>query len=334
MLVRFLRIVSWTVAWIILLAALAWAFLAIHFDAPPRLRTIGVAAVATAFVTTLFFVRGVRRKALVVLLLVAGVIAWWERIPPSNERDWLPDVAQLPRADIDGDRVTIHNLRNFDYRSETDYTEHWETRTFDLSQIRGFDMFLSYWGPTAIAHTISSWDFGDGGHLAISIETRKEKGETYSALLGFFRQYELYYVVADERDVIGVRTNHRGEHTYLYRLRASPERARHILLDYLATVNQLAEQPQWYNAMTHNCTTTIRDHVQNVTPTRPWGWQLLLNGYLDQLGYQRGTINNSLPFPEIKARSEITQKAIAANGAADFSERIRDGLPERPAPPP
>ena len=180
-----------------------------------------------------------------------------------------PDVARFPAATIAGRQVIIHNLRNFDYRSETDYTEQWETRTFDLDQIRGIDLFLSFWGPTLIAHTITSWEFADGSHLAISIETRKEKGESYSALRGFFRQYELYYVVADERDVIRLRTNYRGERVYLYRLKVRPEFARALLLDYLAEVNRLAGRPRWYNALTHNCTTVIQHHVRQVSPGYP-----------------------------------------------------------------
>jgi len=318
-------------AWLAIAIALLWAGMALWIDGPSPLRTWATSAFAFAVLTVLVIVRPWRRKALVLLLLFAAVVFWWSLISPRNDRDWLADVARPPWAEIDGDRITIHNLRNFEYRSETDFTENWETRSYDLQHLQGFDMFLSYWGPTAIAHTISSWDFGPDGNLAISIETRKEKGETYSALLGFFRQYELYYVIADERDVVGVRTNHRGEHTYLYRIRGTPERARAILLDYLATANRLAQRPQWYNALTHNCTTTIRDHIRNVTPTRPWGWQLLLNGYLDQLGYERGTINNSItPFAEMKVRSEITEKANAAAAAPDFSARIREGLPDRP----
>jgi hypothetical protein len=190
-------------------------------------------------------------------------------------------------------------------------------------------MFLCSWGSTLIAHTIASWDFLDGPPLAISIETRKERGESYSALRGFFRQFELYYVVADERDVIRLRTNFRGERVYLYHIRMSPENARAVLLDYLQAVNSLAKRPQWYNALTHNCTTTIRYHALQVGAGRPWDWRILANGHIDELSYERGTIDTSLPFPELKARSNITAKAKAAYDAIDFSARIRQGLPGR-----
>jgi hypothetical protein len=268
------------------------------------------------------------RLALVTALLpVVAVALWWNSITPSNQRDWAPDVARLARATFDGSRVTIKNVRDFKYRSETDYDQRWEARSFDLGEVRGVDLFLSFWGPTLIAHTITSWEFADGQHLAISIETRKENGESYSALRGFFRQYELYYLVADERDPVGVRTNYRGEQVYLYRLRAPAATARVLLLDYLKEVNRLADHPSWYNALTHNCTTTIRHHAKNVAAGRPFDWRILANGHLDELAYERGQIDTDLPFAELRVRSNITEKAKAADGSPDFSALIRVGLP-------
>ncbi|MDH3638962.1 MAG: DUF4105 domain-containing protein, partial [Gammaproteobacteria bacterium] len=218
-------------------------------------------------------------------------------------------------------------VRNFDYRSADDYTERWETRSYDLSRLRGADMFLSSWSSPWIAHTIASWDFGNGNHLAISIETRKEKNEQYSALRGFFRQFELHYVVADERDVVRLRSNYRGETVRLYRLKIPPDIARAVLLDYIEELNRLAETPRWYNALTHNCTTMIRHHVQQVAPGNPFDWRILVNGRLDELGYERGNIDTSLPFEELRRRSEITASARAADADPDFSVRIREGLP-------
>ena len=318
-----------TLTWPVLLVGAAWGALALWFDGPAERWLAGLLAggLIVGCVALLALVRPFSRGAFAVLLALAVVVAWWLAIPPRNDRDWSPDVGRLPRATIAGSRLTIENVRNFDYRTETDFTERWETRTYDLDHLRGVDMFLSFWGPTLIAHTIASWEFAEGPPLAISIETRKEKGESYSALRGFFRQYELYYVVADERDVIRLRTNYRGERAYLYRLRMRPERARAVLLDYLKEVNHLAGQPVWYNALTHNCTTTIRHHAQQVGAGRPWDWRILANGRLDELGYERGQIDTSLPFPELKARSEITERAKAADAALDFSTRIREGLP-------
>lgn len=325
---RFLKLLTWPA----LVLAIAWGAVAIWFDGPPARWLAGLLAVAFVSVSgaLLLWVRSFWGAVLAMLVPFAAVLGWWLSIPPSNDRDWYPDVARLPTATIEGHLVTVHNVRNFDYRTETDYTERWETRTYDLNQLVGVDMFISYWGPTLYAHTIASWEFADGQHLAVSIETRKEQGEEYSAVLGFFRQYEIYYVVADERDVIGVRANHRGERVYLYRLRTPLDAARAVLLDYLNEINRLARRPKWYNAFTHNCTTAIRYHAKNVAAARPWNWKLLVNGYLDELGYARGQINTSLPFPELKQRSDITEKAKAADGDPAFSRLIREGLPARP----
>lgn len=316
----------------------AWSAAALWFDGPAGLRDAGVLPVVAALpplaaIAALFWWRGRWRGIAAALLIPAAVVAWWDTIPASNNRDWMADVARPPVAEFSGNTVTIRNIRNFDYRTETDFTEHWEERTFDLDQIVGVDFYLSYWGSPWIAHTIVSWEFADGRFLAISIETRKEKGEQYSAILGFFREYELYYVVADERDVIRLRSNYRGEEVHLYRLNTSPATARALLVDYLEEVNRLAVTPVWYNAMTHNCTTTIRKHAQHVAPGNPFDWRILVNGKLDEVGYERGVFDNSMPFEEARRRSNITERAKAADADPDFSQRIREGLPPRPAPP-
>ncbi len=318
----------------LVLASLLWGSAALWIDGPAARPLAGLLAAAFAGtgLVLLLFVRSRGRGLVAYAILLALVLAWWLSIPPRNDRDWLPEVARLPSASIDGDRVTIRNVRNFDYRAVDDFDARWEERRYDLADLRGADLFLSYWGSPWIAHTIASWDFGEGRHLAISIETRKERGESYSALLGFFRQFELYYVVADERDLIRLRTNHRNEDVYLYRLRATPENARRVLLDYLAEINELAERPKWYNAATHNCTTTIRHHVQHVAPGNPWDWRILVNGKIDRLGYERGNVDTSLPFEDLRARSAVSERALAMDRAADFSTEIRAGLPGMPVP--
>ncbi|MCR9094442.1 MAG: DUF4105 domain-containing protein [bacterium] len=306
-----------------------WSVAAIWIDGPTNraaaVLSIVVYGVAAAGAARLG--RGPVRRVLLSGVPFVVVVAWWLSLAPSNDREWLRDVAKLPRAEIDGDRLVVHNVRNFEYRSEEDYTERWETREYDLSKLQGVDLFLSYWGSPHIAHTIASWDFGDGRPLAISIETRKEVGEAYSAVLGFFRQFEVYYVVADERDLVGLRTNHRGETVYLYRLTVRADVARAILLDYFEEINALGTEPVWYNAASHNCTTTIRHHVQHVARGNPLDWRLLVNGYIDEMGYERGNLDTRLPFEELRARSEIGERARAAGDALDFSRRIREGLP-------
>jgi hypothetical protein len=314
---------------VILVAATAWAALALWFDGPSLRVVAGSFAAGLILVTILIatLIRPFLRGLVVALFPVIIVAAWWTSIPPSNNRDWTPDVARAARATFDGSRVTVDNVRNFNYRSESDYDQRWETRTYNLNQVRGVDLFLSFWGPTQITHTIASWEFDGDQHLAISIETRKEKGESYSALRGFFRQYELYYVVADERDLVGLRTDYRGEQVYLYRIRVPASQARALLVDYLDEVNRLADHPQWYNALTQNCTTTIRGHAQHVGAGGRLDWRLLANGHLDELLYERGQIDTDLPLADLRIRSNITEKAKAAENSPDFSVRIRQGLP-------
>ena len=323
-----LRVVLCTV----IVAVVAWSLAAIWIDGPKN-RPLAAAlcvVVAVGSLLPLIIVRPWWWGSAAAVAPFAIVLAWWLSIAPSNTGNWQPDVARLASAEIDGHLVTIHNVRDFAYPSPTAVVERWEKRTYDLDQVEGFDMFLSSWGARGIAHTISSWEFSDGRHLAISIETRKQVGQDYSALLGFFRQYELYYVVADERDIIGVRAGPREEDVHLYRIRGSPAFARAMLLDYLESVNRLARAPQWYNALTHNCTTTIRHHAQQVGAGNPFDWRILANGYLDELGYKRHQINTSMPFPELRQKSDITARARAAGDRADFSRIIREGLPARP----
>ncbi len=322
---------------LVLVPLVAWACAAIWVDGPAERWLAGLlaAALGAAALAALALLRSTLRAAVAVLSLFGLSLAWWLGIPPTNDADWQPDVARTASATFEGNIVTIRNVRDFEYRSETDYTPRWETRSYDLSKLRGADIFLSYWGPRLIAHTIMSWEFDDGRHLAVSIETRKKKGQEYSAVLGFFRQYEIYYVVADERDVVGLRAKFRGEELFLYRLKAPAVQARAMLLDYLKEVNHLDTRPEWYNALVHNCTTTIRHHAQDVGAGRAFDWRILANGHIDELGYERGQIDTSLPFPELRRRSDITAKAKAAYayGEPAFSRIIREHLPGGHAPP-
>jgi Domain of unknown function (DUF4105) len=327
MIVGFMRWIGLALAWLVALALVGWSVAALAIDLPvPSFRLPVAIAFGIAIVAALILVRGVRRKLLACGIGFAAVLTWWLTISPSNDRAWQGDVARTAWADIDGDRVTIHDLRNFDYRTETDYTPHWESRTYDLSQIRGADLFITYWGSPWIAHPIASFQFGDDQRVAISIETRKEVGEDYSALRGFFRQYELIYIIADERDVVRLRTNYRsGEEVYLYRTTATPEAARIIFLDYLRSANELHHQPAFYNALTSNCTTNIRLHAKAAAGSRapPWDWRLLLNGKSDEFAYQYGRLVGDLPFAALRQQAHINEAARAADTAADFSARIR-----------
>jgi hypothetical protein len=310
-------------ATLVLLLFFLWALAALYFDAGSRYPLVLLALAAAAMI----IFRSAKRTSVVVLTCCLGVLAWWFTLSPDNNRNWRPEVAQLPGATIDGSRVTITNLRNFAYRAENNFDEIWETRHLDLDQLVGVDLFLNFWGPEHIAHTIASWRFADGSHVAISIETRKERNEEYSATRGFFRQFEVYYVVADERDLIRLRTDYRGEDVYLYKLGFPLEDARAMLLDYLREINRLKDKPRWYNALTHNCTTAIRYHSKHVGAAGPLDWRLFLNGHLPELGYERGVLDQSLPLEELITASYISDKAKALPVDANFSAAIRQGLP-------
>ncbi|MBP7936989.1 MAG: DUF4105 domain-containing protein [Phycisphaerae bacterium] len=311
----------------VLAGMIGWGVLALYYsNLTAWLRPVAAVLFGIGPLAILWRVRPRRRGVLVFVGVFALLVIWWLRIPPSNDRDWQPDVAVLPFATIDGDRITIHNIRNCDYRSETDYGVRHYDRTYELDKLRTADLFLIYWGSPMIAHTMLSFGFDGGGYLCVSIETRKEKGEDYSAIRGFFRQYELTYVVADERDVVRLRTNYRHEDVYLYALQTTPDMVRSVFLDYLRHVNSLKEHPEWYNALTSNCTTNIRGHARAYVAS-PWDWRILLNGRIDELAYANGRLDQSLPFAELKARSHVNERANALDKDPAFSQRIREGLP-------
>ena len=325
------RVIRWVGELLVLLTAIiaiAWAFGAVWFDAPFGNANKFIAGLlALASVAALAFVRPFWRKVGAAALLFRGVLAWWLTLSPTNDSDWQPDVAQKAWADIQGDEVTFHNVRNCDYRTETDYTPHWETHTVRISQITGIDLAIDYWGSPWIAHPIVSFQLADAPPLCFSIETRKRVGQTYSTIGGLYRQYTLIYVVSDERDVIRLRTNYRHENIYLYHLTVSTDRARERFLEYVRSLNALRAQPRWYNAITTNCTTSIRS--QHPSKERiPWDWRILLNGKGDELLYEEGAlVTGGLPFAELKQRSLIDTRARAANDSPDFSKLIRVGLP-------
>lgn len=328
---RFVRLILWAFLWLVVLIAVLWAAGALYYDFPihPLRKVAAIGFILLAFLAVIF-VPGKRRKLFAVVCGFLLVLAWWRlTLKPSNDRPWQPDVAETAWAEIKGDDVTLHNVRNFDYRTETDYTPNWETRSVKLLQITGVDLAITYWGSPLIAHPIVSFQFSDRLPVSFSIETRKEIGESYSAIGGLYRQYELIYICADERDVIRLRTNFRkGEDVYLYHTLLSPGQARGRFVEYLASLNTLRAQPRWYNALTTNCTTAIRQ--QHAASDRiTWDWRLLANGKADTLLYEQKRIATAgLGFAELKQRSLINERARAANNDPDFSRRIREGLPK------
>jgi hypothetical protein len=264
-------------------------------------------------------------------MLAAGcfliILVYWLGLQPKQNRDWSPEVARTAWAKRDGDEITVHNIRDFIYDTGTNYTVNYGIRTYSLSRLKGIDLFINFWGSDLLSHPIVSFDFGPGSHLAFSVEIRPERDEPYFLLGGVYRRYEIIYIAAEERDVVKLRTNFRpGETVYLYRLDLPPDVARTRFLEYINRLNQLHDRPEWYNAITDNCTTSVRAQVPRAERTA-WDWRMLFNGRLDELLYERGRLDRSMPFPELKKVSLINQKARAADGDPNFSTLIRRGLP-------
>lgn len=313
----------------------AWGALALYYSdlesANLRLALGGIFSLAGLVAIAGIFMRRQRWKAISgFLVLLSVLVVWWSNIKPSNDRIWQPEVARLAYADIQGDRVTVHNIRNFDYRSETDFTPAYYDKTFDVRKLQSVDLVAVYWMGPAIAHTFVSFGFEGGDHLAVSIETRKEAGEDYSTIKGFFKQYELYYVVADERDVIRVRTNYRKnppEDVYVYRVYGPIENGRRLFLEYMHRISKLKKEPEFYNTLADNCTTGIWMNAR-INPGHPrLSWKILASGYVPEYLAEAGRLAPGVPFAELQRAGHVNARAQAADQAADFSRRIRIGVP-------
>ncbi len=331
-----LRILALGVTSLTVIGVTTWGALALWYTVPAiegirATLAVGYVFLGVGGLLVAFLMRRLTMPLLPLTIAFTALIVWWSAIEPRNDRQWQRDVAILPSAQINGNLITLRNIRNFKYHSESEYTPRWYNKTIDLQQLKSLDLITVYWMGDAIAHTMLSFNFA-GDYVAISIEIRKEKGESFSALAGFFRRYELTYIVGDERDLIGLRTTYRDppEDVYLYRVMAAPEKIRSLFLQYIAKINQLIEQPEFYNTATTNCTTNIVTHVEAVQPQVPLSWKMLLSGYFPDLVYERGSLDQSFPFDILRGKSLINERARAADGLDDFSHRIRQGLPGIP----
>ena len=326
-----LTVIGTAVATVILCVAAVWGGFALWYQGPGS--PLGRALYLTIWTLVCLAALGATWHGRSVLglgsfaLIFAGLLFWWQRIPASNDRVWSDDVARMTHGTVEGGRVTLHNVRNFDWRSETDYTERWETRSYDLDRLRSVDMIMSYWTIDAIAHMLISFGFDDGRQLAFSVEIRREKAETFSEVGGFFKEFELSVIAADERDVIRLRTNVRGEDDYLYRLRLPPSARRSLLLAYLDEANRLVAAPRFYNTVTVNCTTLVYHMMKHIVGHLPLDYRLLLSGYLPEYVYKVRGLDMRLPLGQLRALGRITERARQADRSADFSAQIRRGIP-------
>ena len=324
-LTSFLRFLLLALVWIIGSIAIAWTAGALYFDLPTSAPLRTAAAITWVLAAVFGLFRGWRGRLVVLLgfLLIAG---WWSTLRPTQNRDWQPQVAVLAYATSEGDQITVHNIRNFEYRTATDFTPRYETRTYNLDNLRRAGFIHQLLGLKVDCPPILSFDFGPQGRLCFSIETRSARGQGYSPIAGLYRQYEIIYIAADERDVVRLRTNFKHEDLYLYRILMPPKEVRARFMEYIDRLNELNAHPAWYNEITDNCTTSIR--AQRPAALRePFDWRLLINGFGDQMLYEHHALAGDLPFAELKARSLIDERARAAGDAPDFSNLIRAGLP-------
>ena len=328
------RSLGWLIAviWFLGRAVLiAWATLAIYYSPLPwtGLR-LGLAGAFAAFAIWAFWLSHQRRMTVIAIVLFFGVVAGWSAIRPSHDRHWRPEVAVMPRTFIDGDRVRLTGVRNFGYRTRDDFTVRYEEREVLLSHLTALDFYVSYFMAGPVGHTFLSFIFDNAPPLSISIETRPEVGEGFAPIASLFKQFELIYLVGDERDLVGVRTNYRHEAVYLYRLNTSPDDARRLLLVYLARINELADRPEYYHLLTNSCTINIVRYANAAGRSGRLDIRHLLNGLFDSYLYYSGRIDTTLPFDELRRRSLVNGAAQAADGAPDFSQRIRASLPTMP----
>lgn len=327
---RTVRYIGVAVVSVVVAVMTAWAALAIYYsNLPGEYLRLFLAPLVPLATIAAFLVLPHRSRTLVGFFCgFLLIVVWWITIPASNTRDWQPDVAILPYATMEGNLVTIHNIRNLIYRTETDFDLNYYDKTFDLDALDSVDLIAVYWMGDAIAHIMISFGFQGRDYVAFSIETRKEKGEGYSTIKGFFKQYELIYIAGDERDLIRVRTDYRNpqEDVYLYRTRATRERARKLFMEYIQQINAMKEKPVWYNTLTTNCTTNIVMHIKTFSDRIRYNWKVLLSGYTPLYAYELGALDTSLPFGELRERSYINPKAHAIGNDPEFSRKIREGL--------
>jgi hypothetical protein len=309
-----------------------WANLAIAYQLPGsaglRIGTCLLLNLIALVALIGFVLRGRWRWRFALIYAVAyGIFLTWSgSIGASNDKIWAADVAHGVTGVVDGDRLSVRNIRNFSWRSEADYTERWEQRTYDLAKLRSLDLFLGYWMGPAIAHTIMSFGFDDGRYLDFSIELRRTQNDQYSAVAGFFKTHELIYIGADERDLLTLRKV-RNEQIELYRLGTPPERVHALLVEYINQANDLSVHPRFYNTLTTNCTTTIFNMMRAVTSSIPFDWRIILTGHMPSYLYEHSAVDTRIPLEELRQRADVTSRVDGSLSEIAFSSRIREGVP-------
>jgi Domain of unknown function (DUF4105) len=326
-----LRFAATFLATLIVGSAAIWGACALWYQVPGghAMKTLGV-LLWIAFSVALLVALWHGRTALGLLAFAAAfgaLLLWWQHIAPTNDKIWAPDVAQMTTGTVEGDRVTLYNVRNFEWRSNTDYIQRWETRHYELDRLNSVDMIMSYWTGPAIAHMLISFGFDTGEHVVFSVEIRPEAQDGFSELGGFFKEFELSIIAADERDVIRVRTNVRGEDDYLYRIHMPVPDMRSLFLAYIGEANALTRTPRFYNTITVNCTTLVYHMMKRIVGYLPMDYRIVFSGYLPEYVYRVGGLDNRYSLAALRALGRITDRAKKADRSDTFSADIREGIP-------
>lgn len=340
---RWLTGIAWLLVTLMAVLCAAWGCMALLSQAPQAHNMAPALSLVWGFAWLLLVGYGALQRRM--LPIVAGgligmlaLLAWWETIAPQAERAWAADVAYL--ASVESEKthphlVHVNNVRNFTWRSETDFTPNWESRSYNLDELESVDVALSYWMGPAIAHTLVSFGFKDGQHVVFSIEIRKEQHEQFDPLAGFFKQYEMALVAADERDILAVRTNVRGESVQMYRVKMPQTSMRELFIAYAQQASQLAFAPRFYHTLTANCTTIVWQLARRIGQHLPTDWRLLASGYLLEYLRDVGALESMQPLETLRSQGNITSRAqewVAPADmndtalSADFSRHIRAGM--------
>jgi len=333
---RAANIVSLLLLLITLAGVTTWMALAVWFRLPAPVGLRGLVAVLLALLGLMSVVGVLGRQRFVALATVgmvfAGVLIWWSTIRPAHRADWAPDVAQQFTGRLDGDKLTLTNVRSFAWRSDSDFTQRWETQTYDLGELQTLDLFMSYWGGRAMAHVMMSFGFRGNRYLTLSVEVRRLKDGEFSPVRDLFKANPLVIVAATEPDVVGVRSNIRGEDVQLYRLRTAPQMARSLLLEYVENANALAREPAFYNSLTTNCALTVVKMMRAVGATLPLDWRLVFDGYLPEYAYAHGALDTRFSIEDLRQLAHIVKRAREAGLTSDYSQAIRVGVPSPHSP--
>lgn len=308
-----------------------WATMAFWFKLPGTeiVRWCAIGAFGGLGLATLVAIfKSVRWRWLSVFgLCMIGIVGWWNTLTPPADGDWPAEVARQVSGTIEGDTLTLQNVRAFDWRTTEDYTENWVTRSYDLSQIDSVDMFLSFWSGPSIGHFMLSFGFADGKYLTFSNEVRRSKGSSFSPLADFFKANPIIMIASEETDIVGLRSNVRKERVQIFRIKSNPDNRRAFVEAYVTAANKLKQEPHWFNSVFTNCSTSAVLLARHIGAKLPRDWRLIVNGYMPDYLYERDALDTDVSLADLFRLGDITKRANAAGLTNGYSTAIRDGVP-------